>query len=256
LANLTAVAIADTGASEVVRPADAPGRRARRFIALLGLLAAASVLSLFIGSNGIAPSAVVRALLLGEDGTDAEIVRQFRLTRLLLGLSVGAALGLAGAVMQALTRNPLADPGLLGVSAGASTGVVLAIAVFGLTAPGAYVWFALAGAAAASALVYALGSAGPAASGPARLALAGAAVTIVLLSIVRAMTLLDPDTFDVYRFWVVGSLAGRPLSVFWQTFPFLVVGAVMALSLARSLDALALGSELSRALGSRPSSTP
>ena len=109
------------------RPGAATGRRATGLVVLIVLLAVASILSLFIGANGISPITVLKAVFANAQGTDAAIVREYRVTRLLLGLSVGCALGLAGAVMQALTRNPLADPGLLGVSAGACTAVVIAI---------------------------------------------------------------------------------------------------------------------------------
>src|SRR6185295_8699479 len=123
--------------------------------------------------------------------------------RTLVGLLVGSALGVAGALMQAVTRNPLADPGVLGVSAGASLAVVVAIYVFGFTSLSAYVWFALVGAASASVLVYSLGSLGRGGTTPVRLALAGAALSASLGGITSAVVLLDRQTLDQYRFWIV-----------------------------------------------------
>lgn len=239
--------------------------RTRRllWIGVLGaVLAVVVVLSLAIGARSIPPYDVWSALLRGAPAgssaqrvQDVQVVRDLRVPRTLLGLAVGAALALAGALMQAVTRNPLADPGLLGVSAGASLAIVLGLAVFGPTSTSETVWLSLLGAAAASALVYRLGAHGPAVSGPARLALAGAAVTAALLSVVRGVTLAQPQVFEAFRFWVVGSLGGRPLSVLWQVGPFLLVGAVLALGSARALNSLALGGELAAALGSRPART-
>jgi iron complex transport system permease protein len=151
--------------------------------------------------------------------------------------------------MQALTRNPLADPGLLGVNAGASFAVVAGIALFGVTGVGGYVWFAFVGAAIASVAVYMLGSAGRSGPTPDRLIMAGAAVTAVLYAVIDAFLLLNPVTFNEFRFWNVGSLSGRTMSVVVQLAPFFAAGILLTLSLARSLNALALGDQTAVALG-------
>jgi iron complex transport system permease protein len=227
----------------VPRPAGLP-------VAAVGL-GAAVLLSLTVGAKAI-PLGDVAAALAGDDGSDsAAIVRELRLPRTLVGLAVGVGLGLAGALMQALTRNPLGDPGILGVEAGAAAAIVAAIAALGLKAPGTYVWFSFAGAAAASVAVYALGAGGRSAATPVRLALAGTAVTAALTAFTNAVVLLDPQAFDEFRHWAVGSLAGRDLEIVAEVGPFLAAGTVLALALARPLNALALGDESGRALGTR-----
>ena len=182
---------------------------------------------------------------------DHLIVRSLRIPRTAIGLGVGAALGLAGAVMQGLTRNPLADPGLLGIEAGASLAVVVGIHTFGLGSLTGYVWFAFAGAAVASVVVYGLGSLGRGGATPVKLALAGAALAALLSSFTSAILLLDVATLDEYRFWVVGSLAGRNGDVAVRVLPFIAVGVVLALASARSLNTLALGEDVARSLGQR-----
>lgn len=217
-------------------------------LAVLVLLMGASVA---IGTRSIDLSTVIDALLHGGDGEEAVIVRDLRVPRTLLGLAVGVALGLAGALMQALTRNPLADPGLLGVNAGAAAAVVFAIGVLGVSSLTGYVWFAFAGAAVASVVVYAIGAAGHSGASPVRLALAGTAVTAALTALTQALTLLDRDTFDQWRAWSVGTLSGRNADTLAQVAPFLVVGLLLALALGRALNAIALGDETGRALGAR-----
>ncbi len=217
-------------------------------LAALGL-AAVVLLSIGVGAKGIPLGDVVDGLL-GDDGCEsAAIVRELRIPRTLVGIAVGVALGVAGALMQALTRNPLADPGLLGVEAGASAAVVVAIAWLGLSEPGAYVWFAFAGAAVASVMVYVLSSRGRSGATPVRLALAGTAVAAALTAFVYGVTLLDPEAFDEFRFWDVGSLVGRDLTILGDVGPFLLAGLVLAVALARPLNALALGDDSGRALG-------
>ncbi|MBM7774392.1 iron complex transport system permease protein [Actinokineospora baliensis] len=207
-------------------------------------------MSMVVGAENIDVGTAWR-LLWHDDGSEiAYIVRELRFPRTVIGLFVGVALGLAGALMQALTRNPLADPGLLGVEIGASTAVVVAISVFGITAPSGYVWFALLGAAAASIAVYALGAAGRAAT-PDRMVLAGAALTAALNAIVGIILVVDAATFDRFRFWVIGSLAGRGVDVFLEVAPFIGAGVLVALCLGRPLNALALGDETGQALGVR-----
>src|SRR5215216_3779348 len=152
--------------------------------AALAALAFAILLSLAVGARAIPFSEVMEALFGHLDGGNAAVVNDVRLPRTALGVLVGVALGLAGALMQALTRNPLADPGLLGVNAGASAAVVTATTVFGVTSTMGYIWFAFAGAAAASVLVYGIGATGRSGATPVRLALAGTAVTFALLSYV------------------------------------------------------------------------
>ncbi|WP_407554458.1 iron chelate uptake ABC transporter family permease subunit [Streptomyces sp. Pv4-95] len=215
----------------------------------LGALVLVSLVSVWVGTRGI-PFTSTWGLLWQPDGSEASvIIHDYRIPRTLLGLLVGMALGLSGALMQALTRNPLADPGLLGVSLGASTGVVVAIAFLGVAAPLGYVWFALLGAAVTSVVVYLLGSSGRKLATPERLVVAGAAVTAVLYAFNSAVLLLNPKAFDQFRFWTVGALAGRYFDIVHLTLPFVVVGLLMALGLAPSLNALALGDQVGRALG-------
>jgi iron complex transport system permease protein len=215
------------------------------------VLGAVALASIAVGAKAIPVGDVVAALF-GDDGSEsAAIVRELRVPRTLVGLAVGVGLGLAGALMQALTRNPLADPGIFGIEAGAAAAIVTAISVLGLSEPRAYVWFAFAGAAGASVLVYAIGSRGRGGAAPVRVALAGTAVAAVLIAFTNAVTLLDQEAFDQYRHWVVGSLAGRDLQILADVGPFLATGVVLALALARPLNALALGDDSGRALGAR-----
>jgi iron complex transport system permease protein len=179
------------------------------------------------------------------------IVQSLRLPRTLVAIMIGVALGLAGALVQGLTRNPLADPGILGVSAGAALAVVTGIFVFGVGSLSGYVWFAFAGAAVTSVAVYLLGASGRDGVTPVKLALAGAAVTAFLGSLTTTVLLTDAATLDQYRFWAVGSVAGRDLSVVVQVAPFLALGTAVALTTGRSLNALALGDDVARSLGAR-----
>ncbi|NUS43905.1 MAG: iron ABC transporter permease [Mycobacteriaceae bacterium] len=219
--------------------------------ALLGvLLTLAVAASVALGAKDIAFGHVIGALFGSEHGADAELVRTMRVPRTLLGLAVGIALGLAGAVIQGYTRNPLADAGLLGLNSGAAFSAVLAIHLFGLATPRQYVWFAFAGAALAGVVVFGVaalgGRGGPS---PLSLALAGAALTFLLQALTNAVVLFDSATLDAYRFWVVGSTAGRDLSVFWNVLPFLAVGAALALACGPRLNILSLGDDAARALG-------
>lgn len=214
------------------------------------LVVAASAASLVWGTRDIALSTVWDALWHPVAGnTDHVVVRDQRLPRTLLGLVAGVALGLTGALLQGLTRNPLADPGLLGVNAGSSLAVVGAIAVLGLTDVGQFVWFAYAGAALAAVLVYGVASAGWEGPTPVRLALVGAATTATLTSVITLVLLTDRQVLEQYRFWSVGSLTGRDLDILAPVALPLVAGVVLALCSARFLDAMALGDDLARGLG-------
>jgi iron complex transport system permease protein len=223
--------------------------RALGLLVALAALLLALALSISVGAKGI-PLDRVWHLLVHPDGSDeAVVIRDVRIPRTMLGLLVGAALGVAGAVMQALTRNPLADPGLLGINAGAATAIVLGVAVLGISAPAAYVWLGMGGAAAAAIIVYGLGAQGRSGATPVRLALAGTAVTFALNAVVNGVTVIDAETLQRYRFWLVGALGGHDSATLWQIAPFLGAGLLVALALARPLNALALGEDAGRALG-------
>ncbi len=229
------------------KPSPPRRRRAAGLLAAGGALLLVTAASVAFGAKSISPDGIWHGLF-AYTGTDTDVViRDVRLPRTVLGLLCGAALGLAGAVMQALTRNPLADPGLLGVNAGASAAVVSAISFLGVTSLTGYVWFAFLGAAVVAAGVYALG--GSRAATPVRLALAGTAVTAALYGYVNAVALLDTAALDRMRFWSVGSIAAANPDVIRQVAPFLVVGMLLALALARPLNAIALGDDAARALG-------
>jgi iron complex transport system permease protein len=215
------------------------------------VLAVVCAASLAIGNRAIDPLDVIRALTSGgANGTDDMVVVDLRLPRTLIGLGAGAALGLAGTLMQGLTRNPLADPGLLGVNAGASLAVVAAITFLGVSSPSSFIWFALAGAAVATVLVY-LVAAGRRGATPLGLTLAGTALTAGITSVTTLLLLTNTQTLEQYRFWTVGSLVGRDLDTLSALLPFLGVGAVVALLLGRSLNLLALGDDAARGLGGR-----
>lgn len=246
-----------TQTADAPAPPDAVRARAgaarRRLGLVLGLLALAGVvaLSIAVGSRTI-PLDTVWQVLRHDDGSqESIIVYQLRIPRTLLGLGVGAALGLAGALMQALTRNPLAEPGLLGVNLGASSGVVVAIAFLGITSPASYVWFAFAGAAVTAAVVFALGGSGRFPT-PDRQVLAGVSFTAVLGALVWAVLVTRRDAFDRYRHWDVGSLADRDGATLVRLAPFLIVGVLLALSLGGRLNALSMGDEAATALGAHP----
>lgn len=227
--------------------------RGAGLLAALAVLLAVTAASIAVGAKDIPLDQVWHGLFHYAGTDDDVVVRKLRLPRTVLGLMVGAALGVAGAAMQALTRNPLADPGLLGVNAGAAAAVVTGISFFGVTSPSGYVWFALAGAAAVSVLVYAIG--GSRSATPVRLALAGTAVTALLQGWSSAVQLTDSVALDRMRFWQVGSLASADMATVRRIAPFLAVGAVLAFAAARPLNAIALGDDTARALGARLTGT-
>jgi iron complex transport system permease protein len=219
--------------------------------AALALLVCA-LLSLFVGARIIAPATTVDALFAFDGSRDHLIIRELRVPRTLMAIAVGTALAVAGALMQGLTRNPLASPETLGVAQGASLAVVLAIYLAGITSPHAYVWFAILGAVTFTVLAYALAGAARGQHTPVRLALSGAVLATVGASWAATIMTLDRRTLDEARFWLAGSVAGRPLSVLVAVLPFLVAGVLIAVLLIRPLDALALGEDTAVALGIDP----
>ncbi|MFJ5999954.1 FecCD family ABC transporter permease [Streptomyces sp. NPDC092370] len=226
-----------------------PNRRAVRAFGLLlsvAILVLVALASTAIGAKEL-PLGQVWHGLFEDSGTYGDVVVAERMSRTVLGLLAGAALGLAGAVLQALTRNPLADPGLLGINAGASAAVVTAITYFGVTSLSGYVWFAFFGAAAVGALVWFLG--GSRGATPVRLALAGTAISAALYGYLQAVMIMDEAALGKMRFWTVGSLASATDSTITQVLPFLLTGTVLALALARPLNAMAMGDDTARALG-------
>ncbi|WP_235038241.1 iron chelate uptake ABC transporter family permease subunit [Microbacterium sp. 18062] len=245
---MTAIAEPDAAA-----PARRP-RTGRRLVALgvaLAVLALAVVASICVGS-ALLPLGTVWRAFTEPDGSTAQItVTEARVNRTVLGLVVGAALGTAGALIQALTRNPLADPGILGVNAGAAFAVVLGVAFFGVTSTAQYLPFALAGAVAASVLVYAIASGGTGAPSPARLTLVGIALGAVLIGISQTLALIDVETFDRMRFWMVGSITDRPSDAAAVIAPLVGIGLLLTVFVARPLNALALGEDLARTVGAR-----
>ncbi|MGH3794139.1 MAG: FecCD family ABC transporter permease [Pseudonocardiaceae bacterium] len=255
-----------TGVTGVDRPAaptaprgaDRPVRRPIRnsnalrmagLAAGLLVLAGAALLSLAVGARAIPPDTVLHVMLHDDGSTARYVVWGLRGPRTLVAVAVGAALGVAGALMQALTRNPLADPGVLGINAGSATAVVIAIGVLGVTSPLTTVWFALGGAAVAGTIMFLIASGGRGGASPVRLALSGMAVTAALLGITQGITLLNTQTIEQMRFWTVGSLLKADGATLVRVVPFIVVGTLLALALARPLNTIALGEDASRSLG-------
>lgn len=248
------------GSAPVERPpsqglAKTNSRRMLGWFVGLALLALTCLLSLAIGAKDIPFGTVWDALWSSDNVGDHIIVRDLRIPRTILGLLVGVALGVGGALIQAMTRNPLADPGILGVNAGAAFAVALAVGVLGFTGIWAYIWFAFAGAIVVTVLVYALGSVGRGGATPIRLTLAGVAIGAVLTGVTTGLILLDPRAFDQMRYWNAGSIAGRGLEVSGAIAPFVIVGLVLAFVIARPLNAVAMGDDLARSLGANVNRT-
>ncbi len=229
--------------------------RTRRLVLVVALLMAALVVllvaSLAIGSRLIPTGTVMDALTNFDPGSDDQLVIRFsRLPRTLIGVLAGAALGLAGVLTQSLTMNALAEPGTLGVNAGAAVGVIIGLIATGGASIMVYVWFAFAGAALTSVLVHRLGRTGRSGVDPARLVLAGAALSIVLSALTRALILsADATVYESFRSWATGSLQGRG----WESLPVvgtcLVVGLLISLALAGPLDSVSLGTDMATSLG-------
>ncbi len=222
---------------------------------LLLLLAVTAALSLLVGAKPLPFTVVVDALSGTCQSADCIIVLDARLPRTLAGIMAGAALGLAGALMQTLTRNPLADPGILGVNAGASFAIVLGAALLGVASPQQQLLLAFGGALAATLLVAFTGSQGGGQLSPVRLTLAGVALSAVLEGLSSGIALLNPDVYDQLRFWQAGSLDIRTLHTLKVVFIPVTLAAVCALLLSRGLNSLSLGSDTATALGNKVART-
>ena len=224
----------------------ARGRRPTRTVAVvIAALLVATVLSVLVGSRPVPPVALL------DENHPLHAVAAARVPRTLVALVVGAALGLAGAGLQGLTRNPLADPGILGINAGASFAMVLGMGLLGVSTLDGFLVLAFLGAALAMVLVHAIASLGREGATPGRITIAGAAITAALTSWTTAALLVDRQTMEAFRFWQVGTVGGRDLTVLGTVLPFLVLGALLVALSARRLDTLALGEDLATGLGAR-----
>lgn len=208
-----------------------------------------AIWSLTIGTSDIGVAEVISALTDPQGDRLDIVLREVRLPRVLSALAVGAALAIAGAIMQAVTANPMADPGLLGVNAGAAFAVVLAIAAGGVSAAGVLVWVAFAGAGTAALIVYALGAAGRSGATPVKLVLAGVVVASFLTAVTTSILVVDAQTFDVVRLWTAGSLKGRQLDDVLQVIPYTAIAIFAALVFRGQFNSMALGAELAEAVG-------
>jgi iron complex transport system permease protein len=218
---------------------------------ILAAVVAVSLLSLAIGALDIPIPTVIWSCTAFDGSREQIIVQELRVPRTLIGITAGIAFALAGTVMQGLTRNPLADPGILGITSGASLAVLFGLEVVGVIDLVGGVWLAMAGAAIAGFAVYTLGAAGGGGATPIKLAIAGAALASAIGAVLVILLSLSPRSLDEMRFWLVGSIAGRPIDVFWYTLPFVAIGTIAGVLLGRPLNALSMGDELAMSLGMR-----
>ncbi|MFE0647126.1 FecCD family ABC transporter permease [Streptomyces sp. NPDC059534] len=227
-----------------------PARHVMAAVLCLVLLALALLASVMFGSKPTSAGDVLRVLTGGGDEYTRTVIES-RYPRTVLGVLAGLCLAVAGTLMQGITRNPLAEPGLLGINAGASASIVAATAFLGASGQRETIWWALAGALATGVVVHLIGTAGGG-GGPVRLVLAGAVLTAVLSAFIQAVALSRPQVFDTYRYWVVGALGGRGFDAVWAVLPFAAAGFVLALVLAPGLNAMAMGDDKAASLGISP----
>lgn len=241
--------------TQLVHPVTRRNKRQINLVLMAALISlpVLMLISIFVGSRDIAVATTLEALT-HFDATNSQhlIVHHLRIPRTLLAVIVGAALGVSGIIMQALTRNPLADPGILGVNAGAMTMIVLGISLFGLTSLATYVWLGLLGAAITGFMVYLIAGKGRKVDAV-RVVLSGTALTIMLLAVTSLITINShQEVFHQYRHWSVGSLQGRGYDVLVPVSLFIGVGLLLSLALAKPLDSIVLGFEKGLTLGVNP----
>ena len=224
-------------------------RIASRLLLAALVLTALCIASMTIGARTVGIGTMMDALTNFDPADGDHAVVLSRIPRTVVGLLVGSALAAAGAALQGIARNPLADAGILGINAGASLAVVAGIYLLGVTGASGYLWFAFAGAAGAAVLVYAVASLGREGATPVKLALAGAALAAGLGSLTNAVLVSSQETLDAFRFWQVGTLSGRDWEVIGAVAPFLLVGLVLTLGTGKLLNGLALGDDVARGLG-------
>ncbi|MEO1399980.1 MAG: iron ABC transporter permease [Cyanobacteria bacterium J06635_1] len=217
----------------------------------IGLLLACFVASVALGVADIGPAEVYQALTSPDGSTEHLIIRTVRVPRSITALLVGAAVAVAGAIMQGLTRNPLADPGILGINAGAALAVVMAVFWLDAASLSMYAGFALLGAAIAAVTVYGLGSLGRGGLTPLNLTIAGAALTALVSSLTTGILILSQRTLEEIRFWLAGSVAGRDMALVLQVLPYLVVGLALGLIMGKQLTTLSLGESVAQGLGQK-----
>ena len=228
------------------------GRQLRRCLAALALLTVLAVVaalcSIAFGSRIVGFEEIVGGLTGSRSDIGALVVAE-RMPRTVVALVAGAALGVSGALMQAVTRNPIADPGILGVNTGASLAILIGVAFLGISGASQFLWFALIGAAVTAVLVYTIGSLGPGGPTPVKLALAGVATSAALSCVISAVMLPLAQGLDDYRFWQMGSLGRGTWSSLTTIAPFLAVATLLAVLVAGPLNSLALGEEMAIGLG-------
>ncbi len=217
----------------------------------MSLLVGCFVASIALGVAEIGAGDILQALLHSDGSTEHLIIRTVRVPRSLTALLVGAAVAVAGAIMQGLTRNPLADPGILGINAGAALAVVMSVFWLNVSSLSLYAGFALIGAAIAAITVYGLGSLGRGGLTPLNLTIAGAALTALVSSLTTAVLILSQRTLEEIRFWLVGSVAGRDMELLLQVLPYLVTGLVLGLTMGKQLTTLSLGESVAQGLGQK-----
>ena len=217
----------------------------------IGLLAFSLLASVRFGAAEIGTADVIGAFLDYDGSRDDLIIRTLRVPRAIIAALVGASLAVAGAIMQGLTRNPLAEPGILGINAGAALAVVAAIFLYGASSLSTYAIFAFAGAGVTALVVYGLGSLGRGGMSPMRITIAGAAMMTMLTSITMALLILSEQTLEQIRFWLAGSVAGRDLDLLLQVLPYLAVGLLIAFGISRQITTLNLGDDVATGLGQR-----
>lgn len=219
------------------------------YLGSIFLLGICVIISLAFGSKNIGISQAINALLNSDDTSFAALVVRERIPRTIFSIMAGASLGISGALMQSITRNPIADPSILGVNTGASLFVVIGIAFFNINSANEYIWIALAGAGLTSIFVYTIASIGSGGMTPIKLALAGSATSAVLTSLVSVVILPRSEVIDAYRFWQVGSVSGATWESISLILPFLIIGLIISIISAPALDILALGDEVATGLG-------
>ncbi|MEM6611782.1 MAG: iron ABC transporter permease [Cyanobacteria bacterium P01_C01_bin.72] len=227
----------------------------KSFLLVTGLILGISILGLSLigsiiwGAADISLGDIYQSFTAFDGSTNHLIIRTVRLPRSLVAILVGASLAVAGAIMQGLTRNPLASPGILGVNAGAAFAVVVGTFITGSSSLTVYAWYAFAGAAISASAVYFLGSLGRGGLTPFNLTIAGAALTAFISSITSGILILSQRTLEEIRFWLAGSVAGRDFSLVLQILPYICIGLILAIALSRQITILSLGEDTAKSLG-------